>query len=144
MTTRAIDAYRNNQLELMVNAARPLELVVMLYDGAIESIQRAVQAIASGDVQDKAAQVSKATNILSELSGVLDLDQGEVAHNLAGLYDYMRSQLLQANLRNSPERLEEVARLLAELRGSWRALADKQREERKQAALHGAAAVGAG
>jgi len=121
--TRAAESYRNNQLELAVNSARPLELVVMLYDGAIVAVRAAAQAVADGEVPTKAAQISRATNILSELSGVLDLQQGELAQNLAGLYDYMRSQLLQANLRNCAARLDEVAGLLAELRQSWQELA---------------------
>ena len=61
--------------------------------------------------------------------------QEVLAHNLANLYDYMRGQLLQANLRNSPERLEEVASLLLELRHAWDELARRQRDERRLAAL---------
>jgi flagellar protein FliS len=133
--SRAAEAYRLNQLELAVNAARPVELVVMLYDGAIQSTRRAIHAIASGDVPTKAAEVSRATNILSELAGVLDLEQGEVAINLANLYDFMRWQLLQANLRNSTERLEEVAGLLSQLRESWQTLAQRQSTERRQVTL---------
>ncbi|MBU3694923.1 MAG: flagellar export chaperone FliS [Rhodocyclaceae bacterium] len=144
VTSRAVEAYRTHQLELAVNSARPLELVVMLYDGAISATRQAIAAIGAGDVPTKAAQVSKATNIISELAGILDLDQGEVARNLAALYDYLRAQLLQANLRNAPDKLEEVARLLTDLRGSWLVLAERQREDVKLAAFAGAATARAG
>lgn len=130
--SRAAAAYSDNQLELVVNSATPVELIVLLYDGAIDSSRRAIHAIAAGDVPAKAAHISRATNIVAGLAGALDLSQGEIAQNLFALYDYMQRQLLQANLRNSTEKLEEVARLLDDLRSAWRTLAEQERERFKR------------
>ena len=143
LTDRGVEAYRFNQLELSVNSARPVELVVMLYDGAIESVRRAVLLLQAGDVPGKAREITRATNIVSELRSVLDVQRGgEVAANLAALYDYLRGQLLQANLKNSAEKLEEVAELLNSLRSSWAELADTQRGKSGSAGI-GATSVGA-
>jgi len=143
LTDRGVEAYRFNQLELSVNSARPVELVVMLYDGAIESVRRAVLLLQAGDVPGKAREITRATNIVSELRSVLDVQRGgEVAANLAALYDYLRGQLLQANLKNSAEKLEEVAELLNSLRSSWAELADTQRGKGGSAGI-GATSVGA-
>ena len=128
---RAALAYRDNQLELVVNSATPVELVVLLYDGAIDATRRAVYAIGAGDIPAKIEHVTKATNIVCGLAAALDLSQGEIAENLRGLYGYMQRQLLQANLRNSTERLEEVATLLDDLRGAWRTLAERERDKYK-------------
>jgi len=134
LTDRGIEAYRLNQLELSINSADPVELIVLLYDGALESVRRAAVLLEAGDVPGKAREITRATNIVSELRAILDLEKGgEVAANLAALYDYLRGQLLQANLKNSSEKLQEVANLLAGLRGAWAELAESQREKTRPA-----------
>jgi len=139
LTDRGIEAYRLNQLELSVNSANPVELIVLLYDGAIESVRRAAVLLQSGDVPGKSREITRATNIVSELRAVLDMEKGgDIAGNLAALYDYLRGQLLQANLKNSSEKLDEVAGLLTSLRGSWAELADSQRDKGRPASTAGA------
>jgi len=101
---------------------------VMLYDGAIQSLVQANALIQRGDIQAKAQQIIRATNIISELSGVLDLEQGEVAQNLDGIYGYARKQLISANLRNDQRKINEVVHLLKELRSAWQELAQRQNE----------------
>jgi len=128
MTHNAIAAYQQNEVELSVYSARPVELVVMLYDGAIQSLVQANALIQRGDIQAKAKQIIRATNIISELSGVLDLEQGEVAQNLDGIYGYARKQLISANLRNDQRKINEVVNLLKELRSAWQELAQRQNE----------------
>ncbi|NBR98308.1 MAG: flagellar export chaperone FliS [Betaproteobacteria bacterium] len=133
MTHNAIAAYQQNEVELSVYSARPVELVVMLYDGAIQSLVQANALIQRGDIQAKAQQIIRATNIISELSGVLDLEQGEVAQNLDGIYGYARKQLLSANLRNDQRKINEVVHLLKELRSAWQELAQRQNESDRSA-----------
>jgi len=128
ITSNAIASYQQNEVELSVYSARPVELVVMLYDGAIQSLVQANALIQRGDIQAKAQQITRATNIISELSGVLDLEQGEVAQNLDGIYGYARKQLLSANLRNDQRKINEVVNLLKELRSAWQELAQRQNE----------------
>jgi len=128
MTHNAIAAYQQNEVELSVYSARPVELVVMLYDGAIQSLVQANALIQRGDIQAKAQQIIRATNIISELSGVLDLEQGEIAQNLDSIYGYARKQLLSANLRNDQGKINEVVNLLKELRSAWQDLAQRQNE----------------
>ncbi|MGE3774228.1 MAG: flagellar export chaperone FliS [Gammaproteobacteria bacterium] len=44
---------------------------------------------------------------------------GEVAENLDGLYDYMLRRLVEANLANDLAMLDEVVKLLNEIRDGW-------------------------
>ena len=73
-----------------------------------------------GAIGHKAKDVSVALSIVSGLRGSLDMERGgEIAENLDGLYDYIQRRLLLANARNDEEGLEEVLRLLREIKAGW-------------------------
>ena len=58
--------------------------------------------------------------LIDGLRSCLDHERGgEVAANLAALYEYMTRRLTEANLRNDQRPLDEVADLLDEIRGGW-------------------------
>ena len=126
---RALNVYSALEVETGVASASPQRLVIMLYDGALKSIYAAKAAILRGDTASKGAAVSKAISIIDEgLRAALDPDAGgEIAGNLAALYDYIASRLLHANLKNDQDALDECARLLAELRGAWEELEQRSR-----------------
>ena len=70
-------------------------------------------------------QMAKALEILAiNCGGSLDLEAGgELAERLFALYDYMTVRLLHANLHNDTAAIEEVTRLLGELRSAWEEIA---------------------
>jgi len=109
-------AYR----QLSVQGATPLGLVVMLYDGAIAALQRAVNAIEAGDIGQKCANLNRAQAIISQLEGTLNFDAGgEVARTLKSLYVYTRAQILKANLQNSAPVLCALIAKLSSVREAW-------------------------
>jgi len=118
---KAIDAYAQVGVETGVASADPHKLILMLYDGTLAAICAARLAISRGEVAAKGAALSKAIAIIDGgLKASLDVKAGGIlAERLAGLYDYMLTRLLAANLRNDTKILDEVARLLDELRGAW-------------------------
>jgi len=130
MSPVAAAKYQDNQLDLSVRSASPVELIVILYDGAIHAIQRASILLQQGDISGKSEQIAKASNIVSELAGVLDTSHGEVAQNLRGLYGYVGLQLLQANLHNRREQLDVARALLVDLRDAWSEPYERQRAQR--------------
>jgi flagellar protein FliS len=118
---RAINAYTNVGVETGVEAADAHKLVLMLYEGALLALIEAKRHMAQGEVAAKGQALSKAIMIIdSGLKASLDVNAGgELGERLAALYDYMGERLLQANLHNRPELIDEVSRLLSELRGAW-------------------------
>ena len=44
---------------------------------------------------------------------------GEIAGQLAALYDYIGDRLIFANLKNNPAALDEVLMLLGEIHSAW-------------------------
>ncbi|SFG57068.1 flagellar protein FliS [Duganella sp. CF458] len=120
-TSRGVNAYAKVGLETGVSSASPHKLIVMLYDGALAAIMTAATQMNAGNVQEKGKAISKAIRIIDDgLRASLDKEAGgEIARNLDALYDYMSRRLLEANIQNSPEVLEEVRSLLADLRDTW-------------------------
>jgi flagellar protein FliS len=101
--------------------ASPHALILMLFEGALVSINLAKGFMLNHEVSHKCEAISKALAIIDEgLRASLDKEKGgEIARNLDDLYEYMGSRLIQANLKNQPEYLDEVARLLGEIKGAW-------------------------
>lgn len=117
----AARSYARVAVESSVSTADPHQLVVMLYDGAIAALNQAQGHLAAGRVAEKAEQISRAARIIDEgLKAGVDLEAGgAIGQQLVSLYEYMSMRLLQANLRNDSAALEEVVRLLGELRSAW-------------------------
>jgi len=116
--------WKNAYLESRILSASPLDLVNILYEHAILDIEQARQSLARGDVAARSRSISKAIAIIGELQSSLDHEAGgEIASNLAQLYQYMRARLTAGNLRQSDSPLAEVASLLESLGDAWRAIA---------------------
>jgi flagellar protein FliS len=117
----AINAYTKLGVELGVASADPHKLISMLYQGSLLAIANARFAILRKDIPTKGASLSKAILILDEgLKASLNKEVGgELAQNLAALYEYMSKRLLTANIKNDIDALDEVSRLLNELKGAW-------------------------
>ena len=117
---RGAQAYIQTQIQ----SRSPLELVVMLYDGALRFLQQTVDAMERGDLVAKRDSLSKAMAIVTELHGMLDLEQGgEVAASLDSLYTYMMERLTTANQQRDAAPVAEVMRLMTGLRDAWSQIA---------------------
>jgi flagellar protein FliS len=124
---RGVNAYANVGLETGIASASPHKLIVMLYDGALVALLSAKTNLAANNIAAKGTAISKAITIIDNgLRASLDKDAGgDIAANLDALYDYMSRRLLHANLKNDVPAIDEVHRLLADLREAWVAIGDK-------------------
>lgn len=121
-------AYSSASAHGGVAAADPHRLIIMLMDGALDRISAARGCIARGDTVEKARLLNRAVSIVGELRSSLDMSRGgQIAANLAELYDYMCRRLLKATTENRIEMLDEVANLLHEIRGAWLAIPKEAR-----------------
>ena len=115
---------RNAYTRTRVNtSATPLDLVIMLYDGAIEYLQKAAYHISEGETAKKIDCLSRSRAIIEELIASLDMERGgEVAENLESLYLYMLLELTKANAANDIKKIEHIKFILSELRDAWRSI----------------------
>ena len=120
----AINAYNKVGIDSGVASADPHKLISLLYQGALLAIANAKNSIARGDIAARGKAISHTILIIdSGLSASLNKEVGgDLALNLAALYEYMSHRLLDANLNNDVKALDEVARLLGELKEAWESI----------------------
>lgn len=118
------NAYAKVGIETGVSSASPHKLIVMLFDGALIAVSTAVQHMKSGDIAGKGQSISKAIRIIDQgLRASLNKEAGgEIGQNLDALYEYMSNRLMMANLKNDADMLDEVYRLLRDLKSAWEAI----------------------
>lgn len=123
-------AYARVGVESGVMSATPHQLITMLFDGAQASIRKARIHMQDGNVAEKGLAISKALDIVNNgLQAALDAEKGgEIAERLWSLYDYVARLLMEANLRNDPERLDEASALLENIGSAWREIGGRSGE----------------
>ena len=108
-------------------AANPVELVVILYDGARRFLRQAGAAMAQGEIERAHFTLRNAEMIIGHLDGTLDLERGgDVALHLRDIYSFCMRHLNKARNAQDPSMLEEVSRLLGELRDAWAQIAEQE------------------
>ena len=124
-------AYAGVGLQTKVATASPHGLIVMLYDGALQSLTNGLYQLEQGNISGKAKSLAKAVDIINQgLNASLDpVVGGEIATSLKALYDYMCRRLMLANLTNDKVIIDEVLGLLRQLRGAWAEIALRAQRE---------------
>ena len=113
------------QTQVMTSSS--IQIVVLLYDGAIQSIELARTGIESNNLKEKSRCLGKAISIVGELDSVLDFERGgEIATPLHRLYEYILAELAAANARNETRYLKGPLRCLTTLREGWQEVAVRQ------------------
>lgn len=110
--------------QVATQTAPPGQLVLMLYEGAIRFLER---ALAGFKLEDPAAfnqtisnNVIRAQDIIFELNVTLNIQQGgELAMTLRRLYDYMDRRLMEGNLKKDEGAINEVVGRIIVLRDAW-------------------------
>ena len=114
----------NRYRETAIKTANPLQLIVILYDGAIQALQEAREHIKRRDIGKRARSLNRSVAIISELQASLNFSaSGSIALSLDRLYDFMKQGILKASVEQRVEPLDQVIGLLENLRSAWRELA---------------------
>jgi flagellar protein FliS len=107
--------------------ATPGQLVVMLYDGFLRFCAQGRAAFEAGDIGTSGSRLTRAQDIVTELRVTLDMTQGEIAINLASLYEYVGERLTAARLNKDMAEVGEAVRVMSDLRSAWAQIASQQR-----------------
>jgi flagellar protein FliS len=107
--------YRQTQ----VTTASPNELILMLYNGGIQSLKKAKHALDVNKMDHVNDELIKSQKIVTELQLSLNPDAGAISEQLFSLYDYMYRRLVEANLQKSGPVIDEMIDMFEQFRMMW-------------------------
>jgi flagellar protein FliS len=131
-----LSAYRQTRIK----TASQGQLIVMLYDGGISNLDRALELLKlkpgpkkdPSKIEEIGRAILKAQEIITELMVSLDFEKGgEIAENLFALYTWFNRELLEAHVRSDAERVLAVRNLMDLMRASWVELAANHSADEK-------------
>lgn len=108
--------YKKNQVE----TASPEKILILLYDGAIQFLNKAKTSLAEGDAGEFHHSLVKCEKIIIEFMNSLDMEKGgSLAENLYSLYQYYNRLLVEAGVSKNITKVDEVLLHLTNLRNTW-------------------------
>ena len=120
LNRRAANHYGAVMVETGVSEANGTQLIQMLLDGLIESLNVAEGHIKRNAIAEKSHHLTRAGRIVLGLQTALDFEHGgDVARTLSELYQYVTRRLLHINIRNDLDALNEVRELMQQVRDAW-------------------------
>ncbi len=99
--------------------ASPARLLTMLYDRLVTDLTMGHEAMLRGDIETTGERLGHASDILFELHATLDLTLWPEGESLAALYLWIVQELMQARVRNQPQRVADCKELVVPLRDAW-------------------------
>ena len=104
-----------------VETATPEKVLILLYDGAIQFLNKALIALDERNISEIHNNLVGAEHILLEFMNTLDFEQGgDFAIRLNALYQYLYNRLVDANMKKDKEPVKEVLEFLVDLRATWK------------------------
>ncbi|MGU3524244.1 flagellar export chaperone FliS [Enterobacteriaceae bacterium C23F] len=118
------NAYSSISLESQVAGATPHQLIVLLFDGAINAMRRAEIYFQSGNIARRGEMISRAINIIDNglRTGLNHEIGGQITADLENLYEYVSRNLMLINLNKTPEQLPPLIELMSGLAETWKAI----------------------
>ena len=100
-----------------ITTATPEKLMIMLFDGAMQFLQKAKKAIEEKNLQERTTNIESARKIIRELMRTIDLENGnDVSKALFRLYNRMAMKLIKANVSKNIILIDEVLEDLYNIR----------------------------
>ena len=116
----ALSQYGKMKDDTQTMYASPHQLMLMLFDGAIEAMSFNIGAIQQNDFEARGKQNTRSIAIINGMRECLDMKAGgELADNLYALYQYMTQELFRANFNNDADTIQNIQTMLKDIRGSW-------------------------
>ena len=116
----ALSQYGKIKDDTQTMYASPHQLMLMLFDGALEAMSLTIAAIQNKNFELRSKQNTRSITIINGMRECLDMEAGgELADNLYSLYQYMTQELFRASFKNDAETIRNIQTMLKDIRGSW-------------------------
>lgn len=128
-----MNQYVKQYQKTTVETASNEKILIMLYDGAIQFLNKAKIALNEKNYEQSHNNLMGAQRILEEFINTIDKEPNpELANNLINLYEYFIARLVQANIKHEIGPVDEVLKFLKDLKSTWEqaiSIAQKERAE---------------
>jgi flagellar protein FliS len=125
-----LKAYKQVNLHSNLLESNPHQVILMMLDGALQSISVAKGAIERKNFELKSESITKATNILDALRGSLDFEcEPKVSENFDVLYSYCIETLNKVSLDLNISAIDEIVDMLKPLRDAWAEMSEESKKE---------------
>lgn len=125
-----LQAYKKVNIDSNILASDPHKIIVMMFDGVLQSIAQAKGAIERKDLALKSTSMTKSINILNALRNSLDFtSEPTISQRFDDLYVYCIDQLNDISLNLNAEAIDEVSNLLKPLRDAWFEMPEEAKKE---------------
>ncbi len=116
----ALAQYGQIKNDAQTSYASPHQLMLMLFDGAIEAMSMTVGAIQNKNFELRSKQNTRSITIINGMRDCLDMEAGgDLANNLYSLYQYMAQELFKASFKNDADTIQNIQTMLKDIRESW-------------------------
>ena len=127
---KSLKAYNQVNIESSLLAANPHQIILMMYDGLLESIAKGKGAIERKDLETKSKMLTKAVNILAALDNSLDAKaEPEISKNFSALYGFCIDKLNEISISMDTQGLDQVIEFLKPLRDAWKDMPETSKQE---------------
>ena len=117
-----------------VETATPEKVLILLYDGAIQFLNKALISIDEKNHAETYNNIVGAEHIILEFMNTLDFEQGgDFAVRLNALYQYFYNRLIEANMKKDKEIVKQVLDFLVDLRATWKQAINMTKPEASKA-----------
>ena len=132
-----IQQYQKSSIE---TASRE-KILIMLYDGAIQFLNKAKIGLQNNNVEAVHNNLIGAQNIIQEFINSMDREAApQLAENLISLYEYFLRRLTYANMKKEVEPIDEVLKYLKSLKETWeKAIILAQKEQQASEDMYSSA-----
>ena len=116
-----------------VNTSDQLTLIIMLYEGLLRFLKKAIVRIREKDIESAHNYFIRSRDIINELLCTLHAKKGGiVGKNLRELYLYMYRKTIEANLKKDIEVAKDVYQVAKTLHEGWCQLKELQQDQKNQ------------
>ena len=116
----ALAKYGQIKNDTQTTYASPHQLMLMLFDGAIEAMGITIIAIQKNNFELRSKQSTRSITIIHGMRDCLDMETGgELSDNLYSLYTYMTKELFKASFKNDEDTIQNIQTMLKDIRESW-------------------------
>ncbi|MCL1917713.1 MAG: flagellar export chaperone FliS [Peptococcaceae bacterium] len=108
-------AYKQTAAE----TASPEKLVIMLYKGATRFLHQGEKALLEDRYEDANESLTRALDIVAELNVTLNMEAGDIAVTLRGLYNFYLQEIISANVKHDASLLQPVITFFEDFSKVW-------------------------